>query len=62
MSDSKSVSVPKSFVADFETVADFYGLKELGEYDIAKAAVKRDTQAAIVTFSRLAEAVRAGAA
>ena len=55
-----SVSVPKSFVADFEAVADFYKLKELGEYDTAKAAVKRDTQAAIVAFARLADAVRKG--
>lgn len=55
-----SVSVPKSFVADFETVADFYKLKELGEYDTAKAAVKRDTANAIVTFARLADAVRKG--
>lgn len=57
---SETVKVPKQFMADFETVANFYRLKELGEYDLAKAAVKRDTQAAIVTFARLADAVRRG--
>lgn len=54
------VKVPRQFMADFECVAGFYKLAELGEYDTAKAAVKRDTQAAIVTFARLAEAVRKG--
>lgn len=54
------VKVPRQFMDDFETVADFYRLKELGEYDTAKAAVKRDTQAAIVTFARLADVVRKG--
>lgn len=57
---TETVKVPKQFMDDFETVADFYRLKELGEYDTAKAAVKRDTQAAIVTYSRLADAVRRG--
>ena len=56
----ETVRVPKQFMADFEVVADFYKLAELGEYDLAKAAVKRDTQAAIVAFARLADAVRKG--
>lgn len=57
---TETVKVPKQFMDDFETVADFYRLKELGEYDTAKAAVKRDTANAIVTFARLADAVRKG--
>ena len=57
---SETVKVPKQFMDDFETVANFYKLKELGEYDTAKAAVKRDTQSAIVTYARLADAVRKG--
>lgn len=60
MSVSNSVSVPRAFVADFETVANFYRLAELGELEDARSAVKRDTQAAIVTYARLAEAVRKG--
>lgn len=57
---SNSVSVPRAFVADFECVAKFYKLAELGELADARAAVKRDTQAAIVTYARLADTVRKG--
>lgn len=60
MSDSNSVSVPRVFVADFECVAKHYKLEELGELADAKAAVKRDTAAAIVTYARLADVVRKG--
>lgn len=60
MSVSNSVSVPKQFVADFECVAKHYKLEELGELADARAAVKRDTANAIITFARLAEAVRKG--
>ena len=54
------VKVPRQFREDFDVVAKFYKLAELGELETAKAAVKRDTQAAIVTFARLADAVRKG--
>lgn len=59
---ASSVSVPRAFIADFDDVAKFYKLAELGELETAKAAVKRDTQAAIITYARLADAVRKGAA
>ena len=52
------VKVPKQFMADFDLVAGFYKLEELGELADARAAVKRDTANAIVTFARLADAVR----
>lgn len=54
------VKVPKQFMADFNLVAGFYQLAELGELDDARAAVKRDTEAAIATYARLADAVRRG--
>ena len=59
---ASSVSVPRAFVADFECVAKHYKLEELGELADAKAAVKCDTASAIVTYARLADAVRKGAA
>lgn len=60
MSVSDSVSVPRQFIADFECVSNFYQLAERGELEDARAAVKRDTQSAIVTFARLADAIRKG--
>ena len=57
---TEAVKVPKQFREDFELVAGFYKLAELGELETARAAVKRDTANAIVTFARLADAVRKG--
>lgn len=54
------VKMPKQFVADFNLVAGFYRLAELGELETAREAVKRDTEAAIVTYARLADCVRKG--
>lgn len=56
------VKVPRQFVADFETVATFYKLAELGELEAARAAVKRDTANAIVYYARFAGLVREGRA
>ena len=50
----KHTSVPKQFVADFETVAARYNLRELGEYDEARAAARRDIENAEVCFTAMA--------
>ena len=44
----------KQFVADFETVAARYKLRELGQYDEAKAAARRDLESAEVCFAAMA--------
>lgn len=51
---SKSKSVPREFVADFEAVAERYNLKALGEYDQAKAAARADLDSAIPCFAAMA--------
>ena len=56
------VKVSRQFREDFDVVAKFYKLAELGELETARAAVRRDKPAAIVTFARLADAVRKGSA
>lgn len=53
----KHVSVPASFVSDFELVAAYYNLKELGEYESAKQAARADLENAITTFSALAREI-----
>lgn len=59
---SKRVSVSKTFADDFEAVATHYQLRERGEYEAAKAAARADLDAAISTFSTLAEEIRSGTA
>jgi hypothetical protein len=46
--------VPRQFVDDFETVATRYNLRELGEYDEARAAARRDIENAEVCFTAMA--------
>lgn len=53
-----SKAVPRQFVDDFETVAEHYGLRHIGEYLIAKDAARDDLENAIVTYAALAEEVR----
>lgn len=57
-----SVSVPRAFIADFALVTNHYQLQALGEFDEAKAAVKRDTASAITTYATLANEIRRNAA
>lgn len=52
--------VPQKFVDDFEAVATHYQLLEHGEYEAAKSAARADLDAAISTFSTLAEEIRSG--
>lgn len=47
--------VPKKFVDDFETVAARYNLRELGEYEQAKEAARRDIENAEICFSAMAK-------
>ena len=54
MQTSKSVTVTEQFVADFEAVATRYKLRELGEYEAAKAAARRDLESAEVCFAAMA--------
>ena len=54
MTGSKNVMVNKQFVADFEAVASRYKLRELGEYELAKAAARRDLENAEVCFAVIA--------
>ncbi len=53
----KHVSVPSSFVSDFEAVAIRYRLHDLGEYAEAKQAARGDMDAAIVCFEIMAKEV-----
>lgn len=55
MSGSNRVTVNKQFVADFETVAARYNLRELGEYEQAKEAARRDIENAEICFSAMAK-------
>lgn len=45
----------KQFVADFEAVALRYNLRELGEYEAAKEAARRDLENAETCFSAMAK-------
>lgn len=56
MSDSKTV--PREFVADFELVAEHYGLKHISEYFQAKDAARNDLENAITCYAKLAEEIR----
>ena len=58
MPSSKPTVVSKAFSDDFESVAANYKLRELGEYDTAKAAARGDLDAAITTFASLANEIR----
>lgn len=55
MSDGNRVTVSKQFVADFEAVALRYNLRELGEYEAAKEAARRDLENAETCFAALAK-------
>lgn len=48
-------SVPRQFVDDFELVATRYNLRELGEYEQAKEAARRDIENAEICFSAMAK-------
>ncbi len=54
MSGDATVKASKQFVADFEAVATRYRLRELGEYEAAKAAARRDLENAEVCFAAMA--------
>lgn len=60
MSAGNRATVPVGFVDDFEIVATYYQLRESGEYETAKRAARADLDAAISTFSTLAEEIRSG--
>lgn len=45
----------RQFVADFEAVAARYNLRELGEYEAAKEAARRDLENAEVCFAAMAK-------
>ena len=49
------VTVSKQFVDDFEVVAARYNLRELGEYETAKEAARRDLENAETCFAALAK-------
>lgn len=57
MTGNGNVMASKQFVADFEAVAVHYKLRELGQYDEAKAAARRDMPNAIVCFASMAKDV-----
>jgi hypothetical protein len=57
VSDSKIVS--RAFAEDFEIVAKHYGLRELGEYETAKAIARNDLENAIPCYAEMAKFVRA---
>ncbi|HEY6020594.1 MAG TPA: hypothetical protein VIY48_12100 [Candidatus Paceibacterota bacterium] len=54
MSTSKK-TVSKQFSNDFESVAKHYKLRELGQYEEAKAAARRDLESAAVCFAAMAK-------
>lgn len=62
MAASRKLVAPQKFIDDFEAVATHYQLRESGEYESAKAAARADLDAAISTFSTLAEEIRSGTA
>jgi hypothetical protein len=53
----EQVKVSKQFAADFEDVARHYRLRELGEYDEAKEAARRDIEAAKMCFAAMAHEI-----
>jgi hypothetical protein len=50
--------VSREFKANFDLVAKYYGLLELGELDAAKEAVRRDPEGAQSCFAAMAVWVR----
>lgn len=50
--------VPKQFVEDFEKVVSHYRLKELGEYEDAKKAARKDIENAIVCYAEMARGLK----
>lgn len=55
MDGGKNVMASKQFVADFEAVALRYNLRELGEYETAKQAARRDLENAEACFAAMAK-------
>lgn len=55
MQTSNRKTVSQKFVDDFETVATRYNLRELGEYEQAKEAARRDIENAEICFSAMAK-------
>lgn len=55
---SVSKSVPRQFHDDFELVTNYYGLKHIGEYMIAKDAARNDLENAMITYAHLAAEIR----
>jgi len=55
MDGGKNVMASKQFVADFEAVALRYNLRELGEYEDAKEAARRDLENAEACFAAMAK-------
>lgn len=51
----KQVSVSKQFADDFEAVVLRYNLRELGEYEAAKEAARRDLENAEACFAAMAK-------
>ena len=52
------VVVSKQFVDDFELVADFYKLRDCGEYEMAKKNARVDLENAIPCFAEQAANIR----
>jgi hypothetical protein len=52
------VRVSREFKANFDTVARYYGLADLGELEEAKEAARRDPEAAATCFAALVVWVR----
>lgn len=48
----------RQLVEDFEVVAEHYGLRELGEYEIAKGIAREDMDSAMVCYRDLANEIR----
>lgn len=55
---SSRKTVSKQFADDFEAVAKHYRLRELGQYEEAKAAARRDLDSAEVCFAAMAKACK----
>lgn len=53
------VHATRQFVDDFEVVANYYGLHESGEYELAKQVARDDLENAVPCYARMAELVRA---
>lgn len=52
------IKVSRQFLDDFNTVADHYDLRQLGEYETARDAARRDIESAQVCFAAMAERIR----